>query len=370
MSWQLYTMTGNPLDLGLVALAQFGPILLLTLPAGHFADRYDRRWIVGLANLLGASAMVGLAVATATGTITREIMFVLAAVIGAARAFEFPSLASLWPATVERSEVPRATALYSSAAHLSVIIGPAVGGVLYRYGATSVYALTAVTLLLAACLVLALSIVSAPPSREPVTLASVFAGWHFIVSRRNLLGALTLDLFAVILGSLSALLPVYARDVLNTGPEGLGLLRASPAAGAVAVSLLLAWRPHRRDAGLRLFFAVMAFGAATIAFAVSRNFLVSVAALAAMGAADMVSVVIRQSLVQLMTPDDMRGRVIAFNSLCINASNQLGDFRASVMATWVGVMPAVVIGGVAAIVVAGVWMALFPGLRRMQDVSK
>ena len=370
VGWQLYAMTNNPLDLGLVGLAQFVPVLLLTLPAGHVADRYDRRWIAAAANAVGATAAITLALATMTGTVTREIIFLLAAMVGAARAFEFPAMASLWPSTVERSQVPRAAAFYSSAAHLSVVIGPALGGILYLLGPTVVYAATAVPLLVAAALVLAVAIVAPPPSREPVTLSSAFAGIRFILSRRELLGAISLDLFAMILGSAMALMPVFARDVLETGPAGLGMLRAAPAVGAVAVALLLAVRPNRRDVGLRLFVGIIGFGMATIVFAVSRNFWLSLAALVVMGATDMVSVVIRQALVQMWTPDAMRGRVIAVNSLFINASNQLGDFRAGVMATWLGVMPAVVIGGASAIALAALWMTMFPALRRMNEIGK
>ena len=370
IGWQLYLLTGNALDLGLVGLAQFGPMFLLTLPAGQLADRIDRRRIIATCQTVGALTALALAFCSATGSLDRALLFSLVVIAGAARAFEFPAMSATLPLCVPREALGRATALYSSANQTATILGPALGGLIYaRYGPVAVYITDALLLLVAAALVVGLVIDSGERRREPITLATVFAGVGFIRGQPVILGCIALDLFAVLLGSTTALLPVFARDVLHTDASGLGLLRAAPAAGALGLSLVLARTSINRHAGRALFGAVAGFGLATVVFGLSGNLYLSLAALAVLGAADVVSVVIRLSLVQLRTPDDMRGRVSAVNALFIQSSNQLGDFRAGLAASAFGAVPAVVLGGLSAIAVAGLWMALFPQLRRLQKLS-
>jgi Major Facilitator Superfamily len=369
IGWQLYALTGSALDLGLIGLVQFVPTIVLTLVVGQVADRYDRRLVVGICYVAQALATAALALGTLGGWLSREGILVLVAILGAARAFENPARAALVARLVTVQEIPRAIASVTSAGQTARIVGPALGGVLYGLGPTTVYVIVAALYLASAALMAAIHDVGAPRSREEITPDSLFSGIAFIVSRRVLLGALSLDLFAVLLGGATALLPIYARDILGTGPWGLGLLRAAPASGALAMSLVLARRPVERLAGPLLFGGVLVFGVATVLFGISTSLPLSLAALVVLGAADLLSVVIRHSLVQVRTPDGMRGRVSAVHSLFTGTSNQLGEFESGLLAALLGPVAAVLIGGVGTIVVAALWMSRFPELRRFRLVE-
>ena len=362
VGWQVYTLTGSPLDLGLVGLAQFLPSVALLLVVGHVADRYDRRRIIGCCRGVEGAAAGTLALLSVTGAITEQAIFALVAVIGAARAFEMPTMQSLVPALVPSSLLSRAVGANATAGQTAIVLGPALGGLLYVAGPETVYALCAALFLVAGALVTRIQIARGLTRREPPTLESVFAGIAFIRRQRELLGAISLDLFAVLLGGAAALLPVYARDILFTGPWGLGLLRSAPAIGGLATAFGLARYPIRRHAGRKMLAAVAVFGLGTIVFGLSRSFPLSMAALIVLGAFDMFSVVVRQSLMQLRTPDEMRGRVSAVNSMFIGASNQLGEFESGVTAAWFGTVPAVVLGGLGSLLVVALWLRVFPQL--------
>ncbi len=365
VGWQVYALTGSALDLGLIGLAQFLPSVALLLVVGHVADRFDRRRIVRTCQWIEAAALVIIAWATFHGQVTREMLFALVVVIGAARAFEFPTVQAMLAATIPVAKLPRAVAISSTAGQLGIVLGPALGGLLYAVGAVYVYGLCA-TLFVVASVLLGpgLKLLRPPMAGEPAS-RSLFAGIQFIRSKPALLGAISLDLFAVLLGGAAALLPVYARDILLTGPWGLGLLRSAPAVGALTIALRLAHHPLQRHEGRTMFAGVMGFGAATIVFGLSTSLPLSLAALVAMGACDMLSVVVRQSLFQLNTPDAMRGRVGAVNAIFIGASNQLGEFESGVTAAWLGARNAVVVGGIGTLLVALAWMRLFPSLRNV-----
>jgi hypothetical protein len=330
------------------------------------ADRFDRRVVVGVCHVAEAAGTAALALGTFQGWLTREGILALVAGLGAVRAFENPARAALVPRLVPGEIVSRAIASITSAGQAARIVGPALGGVLYGLGPARVYAIVAALYLVASALVALVHDTRPARARVDVTAASLFSGIAFIVRRRVLLGALSLDLFAVLLGGATALLPIYARDILHTGPWGLGLLRAAPAAGALLMSILLARRPVERGAGPLLFGSVLAFGVATVAFAVSTHMALSLVTLAALGASDLLSVVIRQTLVQLGTPDAMRGRVSAVHSLFTGTSNQLGEFESGLLAAILGAVPAVLVGGVGTILVALLWMQRFPELRRFR----
>lgn len=386
LGWQMYDLTGSAWQLGLVGLAQFLPALLLTLPAGHLVDHHDRRRL--LAASLGVQGVVAamLAAASLQGWVGGGLILTLSIALGMARALQMPSVQALTPSLVPPALLPRAVAASSSTTQAAIVAGPALGGVLYalgpwlmrhlasgradaavaaHWGAALVYGVS--LLLMVMAVVGVLGIVGGAHVRrdgEGRTLASVTAGVRFIWQRPVVLGAMSLDLFAVLLGGATALLPIFARDILHTGPEGLGLLRSAPALGAVVVGVVLSRRPVERRAGPRLLGGVALFGVATIAFALARDFWVAFAALAVSGAADMVSVVIRQSLVQLETPNEMRGRVGAVNSVFIGASNQLGEFESGATAALLGPVGSVLLGGVGTLVVVVAWTRLFPDLAR------
>jgi len=365
VGWQLYAITGSPLDLGLVGLVQFAPIILLTLVVGHVADRYDRRLIAVVCQTVEALAAAGLALATVGQWQSKTTILSLVALGGAARAFENPAMAALVPGVVPRPLIARGMAWVVSANQTAQIVGPALGGLLYALAPATAYgAAGALSCLAAVC---AAMIRGHRPARgrQPLTLETVFSGIAFIRSRPVLLGTMSLDLFAVLLGGATALLPVYARDILHAGPTGLGLLRSAPAVGALATSVFLARYPLERRIGRALFRAVMVFGAATVVFGASANFVLSLAALSILGAADVVSVVIRVSLVQIRTPDEMRGRVSAVHSLFTGTSNQLGAFESGLVAALLGTVPAVLLGGLGTMAIASLWMILFPELRRI-----
>ena len=362
VGWQMYTLTGSALDLGLVGLAQFVPSFLLVLVAGHVADHFDRRRVLQLCMVTEALAALGLGVGSAFGWITATAIFALIFVVGAARAFQMPTMQALLPALVPPSLLSRAIAANASASQTAIIAGPAIGGLIYVAGPAAVYGTSTVLFLLTGLTVFLIRIDRPPRPVHAAGLASVLAGIRFIRSQPAVLGASSLDMCAVLLGGATALLPIYARDILHTGPWGLGLLRSSTAVGALGMALWLAHHPLRGNAGRRMFAAVAVFGVATIVFGVSQSFVVSLLALTVLGASDMISVVVRQTLVQLQTPDHMRGRVSAVNSLFIGTSNQLGEFESGVAAAWLGVVPSVVLGGVGTIIVVLAWMRLFPSL--------
>ena len=369
IGWQLYVLTGSALDLGLVGLAQFVPLLALTPFAGHAADRFRRNRIVALCQLANAGAAAVLLAGTMGGWLSREAILAVVAAIGASRTFEVPTTAALLPTLVDRADIPRATAWSASANQTAQIVGPAVGGLLLAAGAPVPYATVVPVLLVAALAMLQVTAVGTAPAREPVSLATIFSGFTHVTRDRLVLGCMSLDLLAVLLGAAVALLPIYARDILDTGPWGLGLLRAAPAAGALATSLFLARRALTEPVGPRLFAAVALFGLATLVFGLSRSLLLSLAALAILGAADVVSVVIRMSLVQMRTPDALRGRVSAANALFIGTSNQLGELRAGIAAAALGPVLAVALGGVMAVAIAGLWIRLFPDLWRIRRLD-
>ncbi|WP_144939476.1 MFS transporter [Pseudomonas alabamensis] len=362
IGWHLYQLTGNVLDLGLVGLVEFTPRVLFMLHTGHVADRYDRRKVAALCQSLQGLIALTLAVGSATDEVSRTLIFVLAFLLGATRAFEMPATQALLPNLVPPGLFPRAVAASASATQSATLVAPAVGGLLYAFGSLWVYGPTVALYAIACTLTLSLKVREQVMQRGRATLDSLLAGIRFIRSRRDVLGAISLDLFAVLLGGATALLPVFARDILLTGPLGLGLLRSAPALGALGMSLWLARFPIERRVGRVMFTAVGLFGVATIAFGLSTSFWFSLGVLVVLGAADMISMVIRSAFVQLQTPDDMRGRVSAVNGLFIGASNQLGEFESGVTAHWLGTVPAVVLGGVGTLVVTGVWIKLFPGL--------
>jgi len=368
VGWQMYDLTRSAWDLGLVGLFQFAPSLALVLWAGHVIDRHHRARIV--AACLAAQVVVAavLCAGSAGGWADRELLLGVSLVLGAVRAFQMPAQQALTPLLVPAQVLPRALAFSSAGMQGAIIAGPALGGLIYVAGATVTYAVCALLFSAACGLSGAIRYEHRPPPWAPVALQTLLAGVHFVWGHKVVLGAVSLDLFAVLLGGATALLPMFARDILHTGPWGLGLLRAAPAVGALAVSLALARWPVRRRSGRVLLGAVAVYGAATLAFGLSTELALSMAALAVTGAADMVSVVIRQTLVQLETPDAMRGRVSAVNSVFIGASNQLGEFESGATAAWLGPVGSVVLGGVGCLLVAGLWPRLFPALAQRDEL--
>ncbi len=370
IGWQVYDFTGSALDLGLVGLTQFIPGFALSLVVGQIADRYDRRRVLRLCQGVEALATAALALGSLLHLLDTAALFAAVFVIGAARACELPTLHALLPQLVPAELIPRAAAASASSNQTAIILGPALGGLAYALGPGLTYGLACAGYIVASLLIARIRIELPPPQREKLSLASLFGGIVFVRGHRAVMGAISLDLFAVLLGGATALLPIYARDILGTGPWGLGLLRSAPALGALSASLWLARRPLGGGVGRIMFAAIVAFGLATIVFAVSTSFPLSMAALAALGAADAVSVVIRFSLVQIETPDAMRGRVSAVNSMFIGASNSLGEFESGVTAAWLGTVPAVLLGGIGTILVALLWLRLFPELFRVERLER
>ncbi|HZZ56564.1 MAG TPA: MFS transporter [Opitutaceae bacterium] len=369
VGWQMYALTHSTFMLGLVGLAQFVPMVLCTLPAGHVADRHERRRVSALALLLQALAVGFLALGSRAGWLTSGMIFGAVALAGGARSFERPASQALLPALVPEAEFPRALALSAAIFQAAAIAGPALGGLIYGLGAFWVYAPAAALALLSAGAFVLIRVEGPERPRQPATLASLFSGIHYIRGQPVILGSISLDLFAVLLGGATALLPAFARDILKVGSWGLGALRAAPALGSLALSAWLARRPLQRHVGRKMFTAVILFGLATCVFGLSRSFALSFLALVVAGAADCVSVVVRSSLVQLQTPDAMRGRVSAVNSLFIGTSNQLGEFESGLTAAWWGIVPATVIGGLGTLAVAAIWMRLFPELARRDRLN-
>jgi hypothetical protein len=364
VGWQMYELTHSAFMLGLVGLAQYIPMVLLVLLVGHVADRYERRWTVNACQTLDAVAIAVLAITTFLHVATPALILTIAAVLGTARAFETPTAASLMVSLVPEGSVPIATSRWASANQAAVIVGPALGGVLLIVGPALPYVTSWICWSAAACLTLSTGrrALQAAPARKSRS-GELFAGIHFIRRDRVLLGIMSLDLFAVLFGGATALLPIFATRILVAGPWALGALRSAPAIGALVTSLALSHRDASRFGGRALFAAVTAFGAATVLFGISRWLPLSLLALVLVGASDVVSVVIRLSLVQMRTPDELRGRVNAVNWLFIGTSNQLGEFESGSVAALLGPVGSVIFGGIGSIAVAGLWWLLFPELR-------
>jgi MFS family permease len=365
IGWQVYASTHNLFYLGMIGLAQFAPFLLLILPAGHVADQFNRKYIITMC--LGMQLVVGLMLLAFTAADLTVVwpVFAVLVLFGSARAFMGPATQAILVNLVPQQDFSKAVALSSSAFHVAVILGPTLGGLLYIYGPTAVYTVASVLLLVS---VLLMSMTKAPAQsakREPATWHSVLEGLRFVFSRPIVLGAISLDLFAVLFGGATALLPALAHDVLHVGPTGLGLLRTAPGAGAALCSIALAFMPITRRVGLWMFGGVAVFGLGTIVLGATSTFIVALVALLLMGAGDMISVYVRHLLVQYETPDAIRGRVSAVNSVFIGASNELGEFESGVTAGWFGLTRAVIFGGVATLFVTGLWIKLFPVLSRM-----
>jgi MFS family permease len=372
VGWQIYEITRRPLDLGLVGLAQFLPGLLLFLLGGHVADRFDRRHVLLACYTSFALCALALLTITLRGIHGVAPVYMVLVAIGFVRVFNGPAGQAFSPLLVPAAVFPNAAAWGSSVFNAATILGPVIGGVLYalRGSPEVVYATAAAALAASVLLMLAIRIQGVQQMSRGRDWNTVLAGFQYVWRNQLILGATTLDLFAVLLGGAVALLPVFARELLHAGPRGLGLLRASPGLGAGLMALVIAYVPLRRRAGLKMLCCVAGFGTATVVFGLSRNLYLSMFALFLVGAADMVSVIVRSTVVQLATPDEMRGRVSAVNMLFIGASNEFGQFESGVTAQWMGVVPAVVAGGVGTIVVVALWSWLFPALRKVDRLTQ
>lgn len=365
-----YSKSEGAFLLGLLGLAQFIPLLLLTPVAGWAADRFDRRRVAALGNMTDCLIATVLAVMTWQEANTLVSLFALAALHGAARVFLGPAMSSIAPNIVPQRLLPRAIALSSVAMQAAIVIGPAAGGFLFAEMHWLPHALSAVLLVVSALLISSIRPVRAPQDAAPAhPIRQMVEGAKYTWHQRFLLGCITLDLFAVLLGGATAMLPVFARDILMVGPEGLGIMRGAPAIGAALVAAWMGWRPLEHNVGPKMLWAVVVFGASTIVFGLSRNFALSVATLIVLGSADMISVFIRSSLVQLNTPDRMRGRVSSISGLAISASNELGEMQSGLAAAFLGATGAVVFGGAGAIVITAIWAWLFPELRRAKTFA-
>lgn len=365
IGWQVYAATGSVLDLGWIGLAQFAPFFALILVAGHAADVVDRRRIIVAGYVVDALCAVLLLAYTFSGLTVVWPVFAVLVLFGAARAFMMPASQAILINLVPQADFRHAVALSSSSFHLAVILGPMLGGLLYLVSPAAVYVVVGIALLVAAALMLMTRSSQKLGAGGSASLQSVFEGLRFVWSKPVVLGAISLDLFAVLFGGATAMLPAVARDVLHADASALGLLRSATAVGAALTAVALAFYPLTRKVGRWMFGGVAVFGAGTIVFGLSHTLWISVAALAAMGAGDMVSVYIRHILVQLETPDAIRGRVSAVNAVFIGASNELGEFESGVTARWFGLVPSLVVGGLATLGVTAAWMGLFPVLRRM-----
>ena len=371
IGWQMYELTQDAFSLGMVGLAQFIPMLLLTLFVGQIADRYDRRRIVYLSLVIEALTAVFLLIGSISGWLGREEILLAAALIGACRAFEGPTANALLPQIVSRHVLPRAVSMSTTAIQTALILGPSIGGLLLGFGASLVYFVAAVALMLSALFTYIVKVKQVRNRKgAAVSLRSFFSGLEYVRSKPIIFGAISLDLFVVLLGGATALMPIFAQDILQTGPWGLGVLRAAPAVGAIIVSAVLAFYPLEKSVGKTLFGAIAVYGLATMVFALSSNLVLSLLALMVIGGSDVISMVIRSSLVQLQTPDELRGRVNAVNSLFTGTSFQLGEFESGVLAGFVGAVPAVLIGGIGSILVAGLWMVMFPSIRKLESLTK
>ncbi len=377
VGWQVYEITHRPLDLGLTGLAQFLPGILLFLVSGHVTDRFDRRKLLSLCYVgFALSSLLLLYVTLHQEAFHRsgsvKPIFAILFLVGAIRTFSMPSSRALLPQLVSEEYFQNAVAWNSSMFQFATILGPAMGGLLYAFfrGPAAVYATALATATIAFLVTLRIKTQSKPRPREPFSLKTVFAGFHYIWSHKLVFGSISLDLFAVLLGGAVALLPVYAKEILLTGPWGLGLLRSAPGIGAATMALLLAYKPIRKRAGATMLWCVGGFGVFTMVFGFSRSLPLSLLSLLFVGAADMVSVVVRGVLIQIETPDEMRGRVNAVDMIFIGASNELGEFESGLAAQYLGAVPAVVLGGAGTILVTLLWAYLFPQLRRADSLTR
>ncbi len=371
VGWQVYDITHRALDLGLVGLAQFLPGIFLFLISGHAADRFDRRRLLMLC-YAGFAVCSGLLLAVSWYWAASVYpIYAVLVLLGIVRSFNGPVSRSLLPQLVPERHFPNAVAWNSSIFQTATILGPALGGLVYAFfkGASPVYAAAFAVSLAAVVSTFRIRLRTKPPPREEVSWTTVLAGFRYIWMQKIILASISLDMFAVLLGGSVALLPVYAREILHTGPWGLGLLRSAPAVGAAAMAILLAHRPLRRHVGQTMLWCVAGFGVFTIIFAVSRSIVLSMIALFLVGASDMVSVIIRGTLVQLGTPNSMRGRVNAVDMLFIGVSNEFGEFESGVTAHWFGTVPAVLIGGIGTLVVIAIWAGIFPELRKAEEIT-
>jgi MFS family permease len=371
VGWQVYEITRSPLDLGLVGLAQFLPNILLFLWAGHTADRFDRKKVLYVCQAGFALCSIALIEISHRGLRDVRPIFAVLVLLGIVRSFNAPAGRSLLPLLVPRELFPRAVAWNATTFQAATILGPAIGGLLYALfrGPVGVYVTSVAALAVATAALARVHLQSVQRLQEVANLRAVLAGLHYIWTHKPILGSISLDLFAVLLGGSVALLPVYAREILHTGPWGLGLLRAAPGLGAATMAILLAYRPLRRRAGPIMLWCVAAFGASTIVFGISHNLTLSLAALVLLGGTDMVSIVVRGTLVQIATPDEVRGRVNAVDMIFIGASNELGEFESGLTAHWFGTVPAVILGGAGTLLVVGLWAWLFPELRKVDKLT-
>ena len=372
VGWEIYEITRRPLALGFVGLAQFLPGVLLFLVAGHAADRYDRRKLIVLCYCGSAICSAALLFLTLGGYRSAYPIYAVLFFVGVARAFSAPATRSLLPQLVPVKDFQNAVAWASVFFQGTVILSPSLGGIIYAItrGPAAVYALSLIGAMVAAVCAAKIKVQSVERAPERLSWQTTMAGFHYIWREKVILGAVSLDLFAVLLGGAVAVLPVYAKEILSTGPWGLGLLRSAPAVGAGVMAMWLAHKPLGQEAGSRMLWCVAGFGLATIFFGISRNLWISLFALFLVGASDMVSVMVRQLFIQLGTPDEMRGRVNAVDSVFVGASNELGQFESGLTAHWFGAVPAVVLGGVGAILVTGLWAWWFPELRRGQEAGQ
>lgn len=369
VGWQMYDQTGSAIYLGLIGLVQFLPSLLLILVTGSVADRHNRRAIASICSLISALCTLALLLMTLTGTFSPIPVFAVLLVFGIERAFMSPAVQSLAPNLVPAEDLSNAIAWNSSSWQLAAITGPVIGGLLYGINAQTAYTVAVVFAGLGAVLLYMIPKPAQKTTGEAKSWDMILGGFRFIRTETVVLGAISLDLFAVLLGGATALMPIFARDILTLGPWGLGLLRSAPGAGAIVMAILLATYPLKHRAGVYMFIGVALFGLGTIVFGLSTNVELSIAALALMGAADMVSVYVRESLIALWTPDQLRGRVNAVNMVFVGASNELGEFRAGTMAHVFGAVPAVIIGGIGTLAVAAIWATRFPQLRKIDSLD-
>lgn len=371
VGWHLYEITGKPLALGFSGLALFLPGFVLALPGGHVADVLDRRKVLVVCNLGVAVAAFLLSRIAASGVTELWPIYAILVFLGATRAFSGPAGSALMPNLVPKEDLERAVAFGSSAWQLALIAGPSLGGVLYAAvkNPAIVYGFCGALAGVASLAVWLVPPVAQPPTRRGASWSTLVAGIHYVWSNKPILAAISLDLFAVLLGGAVALLPIFAKDILHVGTWGFGLLRSAPAVGAALTALAMTWLPMKRRAGTTMLVAVFLFGLATMGFAYSRSFGVSLVLLFLLGATDMFSVVVRQTLIQVRTPDEMRGRVSAVNLVFIGASNELGEFESGVTAAWLGPELAVLVGGVGTCIVVLVWAFVFPQLRRIDRLD-
>jgi MFS family permease len=367
VGWQVFEMTHRPVDLGYVGLVLFLPGMFLSIPAGHTADRFDRRAVLLICYVSYAICSVLLFLQAFNRTMSVLPIFAVLLLIGVTRAFSGPASQSLVPQLVPQEHFGNAVTWGASIFQIATVMGPALGGLIYgwAHGAASVYVTAACLYAAGFAFLLLMHVRTGRMEKKDISVETLLAGVRYVWREKIILGSISMDLFAVLLGGAVALLPVYAQDILHVGPRGLGVLRSMPAAGAAVMAVTLAYKPLRSRSGMMMFLGVVVFGVSTIIFGLSRSMTVSLIALFVVGGSDMISVVVRSTLVQVATPPSMRGRVSAVNGVFIGASNELGQFESGVTAQWFGVVPAVVLGGVGTLIVVAVWARMFPQLRKL-----